>query len=742
MKLTKRTLLLSLAALLVALLFGATRARAQTGSPNGPRPTAPQSHAPGGGTAPAPTGPTIATPPGGWSPTRDSGSIQLSVEGQDTGPLELKQNQGGYTGEFTVSNVGPDPLIISRVALRGDAEDVRLPPKFSVHFTDGGGTGATIPAHASKKVTVVWVPDKEPRLKQAYGHVVVTSSDESAGEVAMGVTAQLVQPLSFVTNHLLSILTFLPLLGVFIAVGMYLAGYNDDKNLRWVTVGITALMCVLSIWLYQLFNGTVTRADGNDGFQFIEHAVWVRSFNIEFFIGVDGTSITMVLLTSIIAFVGAVASFSVEKQLKGYFAMYCLLITGMMGVFVSLDLFLFYVFWEVMLLPMYFLIGIWGGPRKEYAAIKFFLYTLAGSVFMLLAFIALYFNADKTFLVDGTSVTHTFSIPELMRVAYNAKHLTIMGLSLVKVVWVALFVGFAIKIPMFPFHTWLPDAHVEAPTAISVILAGVLLKMGTYGIMRINFGILPDATRWAAGAMVAFGVINILYGAFCAMAQEDLKKLVAYSSVSHMGFCLVGLGALTPQGIAACVVQMFNHGIITAMLFTLVGVVYDRVHTRDLSKFGGLAGEMPLYTAFVGFAFMASLGLPGLSGFWGEALTFMGAFPVYRFMTTLAATGVIFTAAYHLWALQRMFLGKFREEWRHSHYLEPFGGKFPEINVREIAGLAPLVAICFVLGFYPVPLLQLIQGGVHDVTALVNPPGPDEIAHASRHAKDMLSMFR
>jgi NADH-quinone oxidoreductase subunit M len=733
MKRTKSLCLLSIAALLVALLFGVTSARAQTGSPGG-RPPSSAPHATGG--------PLITTPPGGWMPQKDSGTIQLSVEGQETGPLELKPNQSGYTGEFTIGNLGADPLIVTRVALRGDAEDVRLPPKLSVHFTEGGGTAGTIPAHSSKKVTVVWVTDKEPRLKQAFGHVVVTSSDESAGEVAMGITAQLVQPLSFITDHILSILTFLPLSGVFIAVGMYLAGYNDDKKLRWVTVGITALMCVFSIWLYQLFNGTVTRADGNDGFQFIEHVVWVRSFNIEYFVGVDGTSITMVLLTSIISFVGAVASFSVDKQLKGYFAMYCLLVTGMMGVFVSLDLFLFYVFWEVMLLPMYFLIGIWGGPRKEYAAIKFFLYTLAGSVFMLLAFISLYFNADKTFLVDGTSVTHTFSIPELMRVAYNAKHLTIMGLSLVKVVWIALFVGFAIKIPMFPFHTWLPDAHVEAPTAISVILAGVLLKMGTYGIMRINFGILPDATRWAAGAMVAFGVINILYGAFCAMAQEDLKKLVAYSSVSHMGFCLVGLGALTPQGIAACVVQMFNHGIITAMLFTLVGVVYDRVHTRDLSKFGGLAGEMPLYTAFVGFAFMASLGLPGLSGFWGEALTFMGAFPVYRFMTTLAATGVIFTAAYHLWALQRMFLGKFKEEWRHNHYLEPFGGKFPEINLREIAGLAPLVAICFVLGFYPMPLLQLIQGGVHDVTALVNPPGPDEIARASKHASDMLSMFR
>jgi NADH-quinone oxidoreductase subunit M len=445
---------------------------------------------------------------------------------------------------------------------------------------------------------------------------------------------------------------------------------------------------------------------------------------------VDGVSISMIFLTALISLVGVLASFSVKDQLKGYFAMYCLLVTGMFGVFVSLDLFLFYVFWEVMLLPMYFLIGIWGGPRRQYAAIKFFIYTLAGSVFMLLAFIWFYLNCDPGYLVDGTPVTRIFSIPELSRVAWTAKGMTIMGVMAVKVIWVWLFVGFAIKIPMFPFHTWLPDAHVEAPTAISVILAGVLLKMGTYGILRINMTILPDASQWAAPAMAIFGVINILYGAFCAMAQKDLKKLVAYSSVSHMGFCLLALGAMTPQGIQACLVQMFNHGLITGMLFSLVGVVYDRVHTRDLDKFGGLASEMPLYTAFVGFAFMASLGLPGLSGFWGEAMTFIGAFPRFRALTMLAATGVIVTAAYHLWALQRMFLGKFREEWRHSKYLEPFGGKFPEINGRELATLAPLAVLVLVLGFWPRPLLNLIDKGALDMHRLVDRPGPTQVAEA------------
>jgi NADH-quinone oxidoreductase subunit M len=685
------------------------------------------------------TPPAVAGLPGAPSVVAAKhGTVVLSIEGrggegQGGGPLALKPKDSGYAGELVITNRGDEPLQISRLAIRGDDDDVRAPAKLAARFTEGGGATATIPAHAAKKVTVTWLPDREPRMRQVFAHVVVTSNDEEAGEVAMGIKAQIPQGLPILTEHALSWITFLPLLGVLAIVFLHLAGNKNDALLRGLTLAITGAQCVLAFWLYATFNPDVTRLDGNDGFQFIEHAVWVRSFNIEYFMGVDGASMPMVLLTAIISFCGAIASYSVEKQLKGYFAMYLLLVTGMMGVFVSLDLFLFYVFWEVMLLPMYFLIGIWGGPRKEYAAIKFFLYTLVGSVFMLLAFLALYLNADRTFLVDGTTVAHTFSIPELMRVAYTGKKLTLFGLSFVKVVWVLLFVCFAIKIPMFPFHTWLPDAHVEAPTAVSVILAGVLLKMGTYGILRINFAILPEGTRWAAGAMVAFGVVNVIYGAFCAMAQDDLKRLVAYSSVSHMGFCLIGLGALTPQGIAACLVQMFSHGIITAMLFTLVGVIYDRAHTRDLRKFGGLAGEMPVYTVFVGFAFMASLGLPGLSGFWGEVLALLGAFPMYRVLTSIAATGVILTAGYHLWALQRMFFGTFRESWRQSPQLEPFGGKFPEITSREIASLAPLAALCFLLGFWPVPLFTLISGGVRDLTSLVNPPGPDQIASLILH---------
>jgi NADH-quinone oxidoreductase subunit M len=518
-------------------------------------------------------------------------------------------------------------------------------------------------------------------------------------------------------------------LAIFIA---HLLGYKKDENLRLLTVVLMGLNLMLAVWLWWQFDPGLLKIHGNDGFQFIEHGVWVRSLNAEYFVGVDGISISMVLLTALVSFVGAIASYSVKVQLKGYFAMYCLLVTGMMGTFVALDLILFFLFWEVMLLPMYFLIGIWGGPRRQYAAIKFFIYTLIGSVLMLLAFIYFYLNADPTYLVDGHAITRSLSIPELARVSWVSKGHVILGMSAVKVLWVAMFVCFAVKIPMFPFHTWLPDAHVEAPTAISVILAGVLLKMGTYGILRFNFTLLPEATRWAATAMAVFGVINILYGAFCAMAQSDLKRLVAYSSVSHMGYCLLAMGALTPQGIEACLVQMFNHGLITSMMFTLVGVIYDRVHTREIDRFGGLAQEMPLYATMFSFAFMASLGLPGLSGFWGEVLTFIGAFPRFRLLTVLAALGVIVTAAYHLWALQRMFLGKFKESWRQSEFLKPFGGRFPEINRREMLSLAPLALLVLLLGFYPRPLLRLLDRGALQLHRVVDEPGPAQVSERAR----------
>jgi NADH-quinone oxidoreductase subunit M len=386
--------------------------------------------------------------------------------------------------------------------------------------------------------------------------------------------------------------------------------------------------------------------------------------------------------------------------------MFLLLNTGMMGVFVALDFFLFYVFWELMLLPMYFLIGIWGGPRREYAAIKFFLYTLLGSVFILLVIIGLYFSAQEV-MADGTRV-FTFNILALM----DTNNFTATGIlspfnpaNLRFIAYIALFIGFAIKIPMFPFHTWLPDAHVEAPTAISVILAGVLLKMGTYGILRISFPIFPEITSQLAWYIGLFGMINIIYGALCAMAQKDFKKLIAYSSVSHMGFVMLGMASLNTIGISGAVLQMFNHGTITAMLFIIVGVLYDRTHTRGLDDFGGIATQMPVYTGFTVLAFFAAIGLPGLSGFISEALVFVGAFgeQSIRVITIVSTLGILLGAGYMLWTMQRVYLGQLKEKW----------SNLADLDFREYAMFIPLTIIILFLGVYPSAMLNLMNSSVN-----------------------------
>jgi NADH-quinone oxidoreductase subunit M len=523
-------------------------------------------------------------------------------------------------------------------------------------------------------------------------------------------------------SRLLTLITFFPVLGAVIL----LLPPVKNAMVKWVALAISAVPLALSVVLWQKFDASYGVASGTYGIQFIEYVPWIKSFNIEYFMGVDGISITMVLLTTLISFVCILASFGIEKYPKGYFALFLLLQTGMTGLFCSLDLFLFFVFWEVMLLPMYFLIGVWGSPPRvdsqgrtrggPYSAIKFFLYTMAGSVLMLLGIIALYFNSDPAFLADGTATPHTFNIMYLIHHNdFAAKDLYLLGMPFTKVIWVGFFIGFAIKVPMFPFHTWLPDAHVDAPTPISVILAGVLLKMGIYGMLRINWPMLPDATMWAIEAVAVFGMINIVYGAFAALGQHrsedrDLKKMIAYSSVSHMGFCLLGMSALTPQGISGAVLQMFNHGTITAQLFLLVGVIYDRAHHRRMDGFGGLASQMPIYSGFVGLAWFAALGLPGLSGFISEALVFLGAFPVHRTLTIISATSVVITAGYMLWSMQRMFLGAPNEKY----------DGIADINMREILCLAPLVIIVVVMGFYPMPVLDIIQVSLGDVLTQVH----------------------
>jgi NADH-quinone oxidoreductase subunit M len=377
-----------------------------------------------------------------------------------------------------------------------------------------------------------------------------------------------------------------------------------------------------------------------------------------------------------------------------------------------------------MLLPMYFLIGIWGGPRREYAAIKFFLYTLLGSVLMLLAVIALYFSVTVPDPVTGEKI-HTFNMLAMMDPANYEPGSILAGIGTTwrYLAFIALFIGFAIKVPVFPFHTWLPDAHVEAPTAISVILAGVLLKMGTYGLLRISYPMFPDATVEYQIPLAILGFINIVYGALVAMAQTDFKKLIAYSSISHMGVVILGMAALNTQGLIGAVLQMFNHGTITAMLFLIVGVIYDRAHTRGLNDFGGLMNQMPRYSGIMTVAFFAALGLPGLSGFISEALSFLGAFQAFRVITIASTIGIVLTAAYMLWTLQRVFLGTLPEKWK----------SLPDINGREMFTLVPLLVIVVVLGVYPAPAIDLMTSAVNTLVGIV---GPEELSGAAQTISD------
>ena len=368
----------------------------------------------------------------------------------------------------------------------------------------------------------------------------------------------------------------------------------------------------------------------------------------------------------------------------------------MIGFFCALDLFLFYVFFELTLLPMYFLIGIWGGPRREYAAIKFFLYTFFGSVLMLIAMIAVYLKAN------------TFDIPTLITLAAQQGH-PLADTTFQIWAFLGFFVGFAVKVPIFPFHTWLPDAHVEAPTAISVILAAVLLKMGTYGLIRVNFAMLPQGMDFFCNgvgiwgnSLAMLGFINIVYGSLCALAQTDFKKLVAYSSIGHMGFVILGLAARNESGVTGAILQMLNHGVISAMLFLLVGVVYDRAHHRDINGFGGLGSKMPIYMGITTLAFMASLGLPGLSGFVGEVLALLGAYAKFKMLTILSTIGIVVGAAYFLWTLQRVFLGT----------LNPKYAEITEINGREIATLVPLGILTIVLGIWPSIAINMFNQAV------------------------------
>jgi NADH-quinone oxidoreductase subunit M len=517
-------------------------------------------------------------------------------------------------------------------------------------------------------------------------------------------------------DHLLTILILLPVIGAATTIVYGLTPGARESHHRWIALGFTTLAFLVSLLLIS--------GAGGAGYRFEENYSWIGAINARYHLGVDGISLWLVLLTTLLMPIAILSSWtSVTKRQLTYYALLLLLESAMIGVFISLDLLLFYLFFEASLIPMFFLIGIWGGERRIYAAVKFFIYTAVGSLLMLVGIIALYF------IHQSATGIGTFDYVTLFETLRNSGGL----ISPRAEFWLFLAFAFAfcIKVPLWPLHTWLPDAHTEAPTAGSVILAGVLLKMGTYGLLRFNFGLFPNASRQFASVMITLAVIGIIYGALVAMVQPDVKRLVAYSSVSHMGFVVLGLFSFTEQGMQGALYQMLNHGVSTGALFLFVGMIYERRHTRMISDFGGLARPMPWFSALFVIASLSSIGLPFLNGFVGEFLIMLGAWTSTAvqhawIVTMLAGTGVIWAAVYMLWMLQRVVFGtKTSEE----------NARLPDLNVREFGLLIPLVVLMFFMGVYPGPFLNRSRDAVEAARQRISPPTssrPPEVASRSR----------
>jgi NADH-quinone oxidoreductase subunit M len=480
---------------------------------------------------------------------------------------------------------------------------------------------------------------------------------------------------------ILSVITYLPLLGILV---ICLIDSRRHDLMRWVAFLCAVVTFLVSLPLYFMFDA------GTWQMQFVERTPWITDFGISYHMGIDGISLFLVLLTTFLSALAILSTWSaVTEGVKGYMVSLLFLETGMLGVFCALDFILFYVFWEVMLIPMYFIIGIWGGPRRIYAAVKFFIYTMSGSVLMLVAILVLYFMYHQ-----ATGV-YTFDI------------LTYYDLGLPENIqfwlFLAFFLAFAIKVPMFPFHTWLPDAHVEAPTAGSVILAGVLLKMGTYGFLRFSLPIFPRASVDFIPAILCLSVIGIIYGALVSLAQDDIKKLVAYSSVSHLGYCMLGMFALNPEGLKGSIIQMVNHGLSTGALFMIVGILYERRHTRLISDYGGVLKVMPVFAALFLLVAFSSMGVPGLNGFVGELLILIGSFKTSLLYGLLATTGLILGAVYLLWMYKRVMYGEItRDENRN----------LKDMTRREYAYLVPIIVFIVFIGVYPKPFLDKMDASV------------------------------
>ncbi len=657
----------------------------------------------------------VAVAPAARAEGRHAGRVALSIPGGGSPPLELEPAQGGWVGAFTVTNLGAEPLVVSRVAVRGDELDVRSPSRISVHFVDGPMASAILAPGAAKEVVVAWMPDRDPRVRQAFGQVVVTSTDEDAGEVAMGFRAQLPTGLGGVGAHALSVLVSLPLLVLFVVLGLRASGRPDHPGVARVALGVGVAELRLASWAYQHFAPGGGHADGNDGFQLVERAVWVRSIGAEWYVGVDGANVALVLLTAIVALVALVVPRPPERRTDTYFSALALLVAGLMGALVALDLVVLLASWGTVFFATVMLIGGWGSARAAHAAAKAAVYGSVSSAALLAAVVAVSRASGRAFLVDGTSVAHTLAVPELARASFAARG-SLLGIPFAAGVWVLLFAAAAVLAPSLPLHGWLPDAIEESPAGAAILIGGAAVVLGPYLLVRVGLGVMGEAAPWAGPWVATIGAIGALYGALGAMAQRTLRRFVAFSSLASSGACLFGVGSLSAQGIGGAIAGLFARGLAVSLLLGVAGALDARGMQRTLDALdrSALARNAPRLALLLGAGLAVSLGVPCFAGFWGTLLVLLGGFGRHPVLGLTIALSLVALTGAHV-RVARVVLPNPRAD-----------ASLPalaDVRPRELSGLLPLVLLAVVLGVWPAPLLSQIAAGAGDASTAAEAAG-------------------
>lgn len=659
----------------------------------------------------------LACPDAGAAPV--GGRLVVSLPDGSAGPLVLRSGQGGWVGTFTIANRGTAPLTVSRLSIRGDDDDVRSPSRLSVHFADGAPAGAILAPGASKDAVVAWMPEKNPRVRQAFGHVIVTSTDERSGEMAIGFRAQLPTGFGWVGTHALSLVVLLPLLLLPFAWARSFTVRREDALVARAAIALASCRLALALWACHSFSPAVSRTDGNDGFQLVERAVWVRSVAMEWYLGVDGASVVLVVVVSVLGLVATLVACS-ERRGAAHHAAIALLASALSAAFLALDLGVLFVAWALVVASLVALVGSGGGPRAKQAAAKVGLHGALGALALLGAFVALSGASEPAYLVDGGAVPHTMAIPELARTSFAAKA-PIAGAPFIETVWVLLLVAASSSSAAAPLHGWLVDATEQGPASAGILAAGATVALGPYLLVRVGLGAVPEGARWLAPTIATIGVASATFGALCAFTQRDLRRFVGYATVSATGVCLYGVGSLAPQGIAGAEVAAFAHGLAAGMLVWAATAFEQRARTCDAGRLGGSASDAPGLYALVVVGLAVSAALPGLVGGWGLLLALVGGFAVHPALGALLAVAAVVSVAAHARVARMLAFGPRDPAVRGVGLLASLGGKVPDATPPEVIGLVPLAALSLLLGLWPAPLLTTLASSARDASDAVPP---------------------